>query len=277
MHLKVLRGAFDVHEEHVVAKRLLGGAALDLDQVDAGVGEFGQDHEQRAGAVGLQEQGQRRLELAAREHRDMALAADESERRLVSEVILDARLGHARAVKLGGEGVADAGDGPVRRRAAGAIGGGCHGDGGDAVQVLVEVAAALRQALRVAGDRFHVVQGGLGMHDQAMMDVKHMLAQDGGARAEREIVERGGHRPFKRVLRGHYAVFAFPAVHAVEHLGQRGALDQLRVVYAQTFGECARSLVVIGSGGAQVSERGWGFSGHAKLLHADLFIYLAKI
>lgn len=49
----------------------------------------------------------------------MALAADESERRLVSEVILDARLGHARAVKLGGEGVADAGDGLVRRRAAG--------------------------------------------------------------------------------------------------------------------------------------------------------------
>ena len=64
------------------------------------------------------------------------------------------------------------------------------------------------------------------------MDVKHMLAQDGGARTEREIVERGGHRPFKRVLRGHYAVLAFPAVHAVEHLGQRRAFDQLRVVYA---------------------------------------------
>ena len=109
------------------------------------------------------------------------------------------------------------------------------------------------------------------------MDIKHMLPQDGGARAEREIVERGGHRPFKCVLRGHYAVLALSAVHAVEHLGQRGALDKLRVVYAQTFGECARSLVVVGSGGAQVSERGWGFSGHAKLLHADLFIYLAKI
>ena len=190
---------------------------------------------------------------------------------------LNARFGHACPVELGGEGVADAGDGLVGRRASRAVGGGRNRNGGDAVQVVVKVAAALGQALRVAGNRFHVVQGGLGMHDQAMMDVKHMLAQDGGARAEREIVERGGHRPFKRVLRGYHAVFAFPAVHAVEHLGQRGALDQLRVVYAQTFGECARRFVVIGSGGAQVSECGWGFSGHAKLLHADLFIYLAKI
>ena len=162
----------------------------------------------------------------------MALAADERERRLVAEVVLDAFLGHARAVELRGESVADAGDRLVGSRTASAVGGGCHGDGGDAVQVVVEITAALRQALRMAGDRLHVIQGGLGVHDQAMMDVKHMLAQDGGARAEGEIVERGRHRPFKRVFRGHHAIFAFPAVHAVEHLGQRGALDQLRVIYA---------------------------------------------
>ena len=50
----VVRGAFQVDEEHVLSQGLLRGARLYLGQVDAGIGEFREDHQQRAGLVRLQ-------------------------------------------------------------------------------------------------------------------------------------------------------------------------------------------------------------------------------
>ena len=130
----------------------------------------------------------------------------------------------------------------------------------------------------MADNGFHIVARGVGVHDQAVVDVKHVLAQDGGAGAEREVVKRGGHRALKRVFRGNNAVLGSAAVHAIEHLGKRRALDKLGVLDAKPMRERARRFVMIRAGWAQIGERGSGSVTHANgLLYAKMLIIVAKI
>ena len=62
----------------------------------------------------------------------MPLAADERERRLIPEMILDLALLDARAVQLGRERVGDTRDARVLHDQPRALGGGRCGDGGPA-------------------------------------------------------------------------------------------------------------------------------------------------
>ena len=197
----------------------------------------------------------------------MSLAADEGERRLVAEMVLDVAHGHARAVQLGGERVRDAGHVDVLGGHAGALGGGRRGDGRAPRQPLGQEATALREALRVRGHAGHVLQLRVGVQHEAVVDVEHVLAQDGGLALEREVVERGRDRPLERVLLRHHAELAFAAVHGVEHLVERRAFEKRGLVDAQPRGEGAGGLVGIGAGGAEVGEHGCG-DGHGVVLRS---------
>lgn len=98
----------------------------------------------------------------------------------------------------------------------------------------------------------------VGVHDEAMMDVDDLFAEDGGRALEREVVERGRDGPFEGVLLRHHAELAFTAVDAVEHLIERGAFEQVRVVDAEPGRERARGFVGVGAGRAEVGEYGFG-------------------
>ena len=114
------------------------------------------------------------------------------------------------------------------------------------------------EALSVRGHRGHVLELRVGMHHKAVVDVQHVLAEYVGRAFEREVVERGRDRAFERVLFGNDAELGFAAVHAIEHLVERGALEQLGFVDAEPLRKRSRRFVGIGTGGAEVCDDGVG-------------------
>lgn len=113
------------------------------EEVDARIGELGQNHVQRARAVHVQEKRDRRLEFRPREHGRMSLSTDEREDRLVAEVVLDVVGVNLRAVDFRGEGVRDARRMDISCREARALGGGRCGHGRAAGELLRHEAATL--------------------------------------------------------------------------------------------------------------------------------------
>ena len=105
------------------------------------------------------------------------------------------------------------------------------------------------------GNRLDARKVAFGMHQQAVVDVEHFFAEDRGRAAKREVVERGRHRTFEGVFHGYDAVGAAAAIHAVEHLAERRAFHQVRLVDSQARGKGPRGLVAVRSGGSQVGER----------------------
>ena len=93
----------------------------------------------------------------------------------------------------------------------------------------------------------HLVEGRIGMDDQAMMDVDHLLGEDHRAAAEGEVVEGRRDGSFEGVLLAHDPERCAPSVDAVEHLVEGGAFEHGRLAETESVRERARCFVGVGS------------------------------
>ena len=85
-----------------------------------------------------------------------------------------------------------------------------------------------------------VLEIGVGVHDEAVVDVDNFFPQDNGGAFQRETVERGGNRPLDGVLLRDDTELAAAAVDAIEDLVEGGALDKVGALDAEALREGER-------------------------------------
>ena len=105
--------------------------------------------------------------------------------------------------------------------------------------------------LRVGRDARDLLERGVGMHDQAVMDVDHLLGEDHRAAAEGEVVKRRRDGPLERVLLADHAEGGASPIDAVEHLVERGAFDHGGFFESEPARERACRFVGVGSHGSE--------------------------
>ena len=94
-----------------------------------------------------------------------------------------------------------------------------------------------------------VLELGVGVHDEAVVDIDDFFPQDNGGAFQRETVECGGNRPLDGVLLRDNTELAAAAVDAIEDLVEGGALDKVGALEALREGE--RRLVRVRAGWAE--------------------------
>ena len=186
----LVRPPFDVEVEEAFERRRRGGAALQLGQVDLGLGERLEHLGEGARLVGRREH-ERGLVRQTRIVRQRLGRHDQEAREVVLPVG-DVALEDVEAVALGG---VLAGDGGARFVP---LLSDCLGGPGRVALVLhvaavtlegIQEEAALANRLRVGADVPDVGQGGAGEAQQAVLDLQHLLADDVEARLDQQVVD----------------------------------------------------------------------------------------
>ena len=181
----------------------------------------------------------------------MSLSTDEREDSLVAEVVLNVVGVNLRAVDFRGEGVRDARRMDISCREARALGGGRCGHGRAAGELLRHEAATLGEPLRMRRHGGDVLELGVGVHDEAVVDIDDFFPQDNRGAFQRETVECGGNRPLDGVLLRDNTELAAAAVDAIEDLVEGGALDKVGALDAEALREGERRLVRVRAGWAE--------------------------
>ncbi len=219
-----------VEREEVLPEPPAGGSRLDAREVDPAHRELGEQRQQRAGVVVLDEREQAGAVGAGRcgqrsgppdedEARDGPLRVLDVLRQRRQPVVLTRhRRGDGRVVAA------------LRDRPRG-VGGGRRQHDLRRGQVLAQPAPALRGGVRVGGHDAHVADRRARPDEQREADGQHHLAHHLQRVAVRELVEGGGDRPLDRVLDRHHRPVGLAGADGVErgrHGDVRGELPARR-------------------------------------------------
>ncbi len=200
--------------EEIVAKPRAAGAGFDPREVDVAVGERFQEFQQQAGVVGAGVDDQRGLAAGVG---PLGWRRDGEKPGGVGILILNI-LGEDLEVGAVGRvvGVADTGDRGVLARGLHAAGGAGDGLPGCIGVVFFEIATALGERLRVAGDGVETVA----LCEQRVADRCDDLADDSGF-VIRQRVERLGDAALDTVLDGDDAAFEIAVGNGLDDRGHR--------------------------------------------------------
>ncbi len=254
-----------VQEEAVLPELVLGGARLDLGQVQVALGEDLQQLQQRSRLVRVDEHHHGGL-VPPRGSRD--LGPHQHEARAVARGVGDVAGDHLEAVAFGGQWVHD---GEVAGSAFGdqlrRTGGGGHRHAVSARQGGRQPAAGRRQRDRVRGDLDDAIQTGPGDAGRDQGDRQLQLTVDQQRGLEGHRVQRGGDRALEGVLDRDDATAGPPLLHGAQHLGDVAARQQVGVVGGT--GDQAGGGLRERPGGAEVGDQigsvGGGVTGNRRL------------